>query len=95
MLAAGLKGIEEKYTLPAPVEEDIFEMGPKELKKHKINSMPGSLGEAVEITAKSTVIKEALGDHVFEQFIENKRIEWDQFRLHVSQWELDRYLPIL
>ncbi len=95
MLAAGLKGIEENYTLPAPVEEDIFEMGPKELKKHKINSMPGSLGEAVEITAKSALVKECLGDHVFEQFVENKRIEWDKFRIHVSQWELDRYLPIL
>ncbi|MFH1034969.1 MAG: glutamine synthetase family protein [Pseudomonadota bacterium] len=95
MLAAGLKGIEENYVLPAPVEEDIFEMGPKELKKHKINSMPGSLGEAVEITAKSSLVKECLGDHVFEQFVENKRIEWDKFRIHVSQWELDRYLPIL
>ena len=95
MLAAGLKGIEENYTLPAPVEEDIFEMGPKELKKRKINSMPGSLGEAVEITAKSALVKDCLGDHVFEQFIENKRIEWDQFRIHVSQWEMDRYLPIL
>ncbi|MFH1057705.1 MAG: glutamine synthetase family protein [Pseudomonadota bacterium] len=95
MLAAGLKGIEENYTLPAPIEEDIFEMGPKELKKHKINSMPGSLGEAVEITAKSALVKECLGDHVFEQFVENKRIEWDRFRIHVSQWELDRYLPIL
>ncbi len=95
MLAAGLKGIEENYTLPAPVEEDIFEMGPKELKKHKINSMPGSLGEAVEITAKSALVKDCLGDHVFEQFVENKRIEWDKFRIHVSQWELDRYLPIL
>jgi glutamine synthetase len=95
MLAAGLKGIEENYVLPAPIEEDIFEMGPKELKKHKINSMPGSLGEAVEITAKSSLVKECLGDHVFEQFVENKRIEWDKFRIHVSQWELDRYLPIL
>ncbi|MBI4797620.1 MAG: glutamine synthetase [Desulfarculus sp.] len=95
MLAAGLKGIQENYTLPAPIEEDIFEMGPKELKKHKINSMPGSLGEAVEITAKSALVKECLGDHVFEQFVENKRIEWDKFRIHVSQWELDRYLPIL
>jgi glutamine synthetase len=95
MLAAGLKGIEEKYSLPDPIEEDIFEMGPRKLKKHKIASMPGSLGEAVEITAKSAMVKQCLGDHVFEQFVENKRLEWDQFRLHVSQWELDRYLPIL
>lgn len=95
MLAAGLKGIEENYKLPDPVEEDIFEMTPKQLKKNKINSLPGSLGEAVELTAKSSLVKECLGDHVFEKFVENKRIEWDAFRIHVSQWELDRYLSIL
>ena len=95
MLAAGLKGIEEKYELAAPIEEDIFEMTPSQLKRKKIKSLPGSLGEAVEVTAKSALVKEALGDHVFEQFVENKRIEWDQFRIHVSQWELDRYLSIL
>lgn len=95
MLAAGMKGVEEGYTLTAPVEEDIFEMSPKELKKHKIYSLPGSLGEAVELTSKSQLVKECLGDHVFEKFVENKRIEWDAFRIHVSQWELDRYLSIL
>jgi glutamine synthetase len=95
MLAAGLKGIEEGYELPAPVEEDIFEMTPAQLKRHKIKALPASLGEAVELTAKSSLVKECLGDHVFEKFIENKRIEWDQFRIHVSQWELDRYLPVL
>jgi len=95
MLAAGLKGMEEKYELAAPVEEDIFEMTPKELKKNKIRALPGSLGEAVEVTAKSELVKECLGDHVFEKFVENKRIEWDAFRIHVSQWEQDRYLSIL
>ncbi len=95
MLAAGLKGIEEGYKLPAPIEEDIFEMGPKELKRKKIKSLPGSLGEAIEVTAKSKLVRECLGDHVFEKFIENKRIEWDKFRTHVSQYELDTYLPIL
>jgi glutamine synthetase len=95
MLAAGMKGIDEGYDLPAPVEEDIFEMTPAQLKRHKIKALPASLGEAVELTAKSSLVKECLGDHVFEKFIENKRIEWDQFRIHVSQWELDRYLPVL
>jgi glutamine synthetase len=69
-------------------------MTPAELKE-KIESLPGSLGEAVEVTAKSALVKECLGDHVFEKFVENKRIEWDEFRIHVSQWELDRYLSIL
>ncbi len=95
MLAAGLKGIEEGYELPAPVEEDIFEMTPAQRRRKKINSLPASLGEAIEITAKSKLVKECLGEHVFEKFVENKRIEWDQFRVHVSQWELDRYLSVL
>jgi len=95
MLAAGLKGIEEGYELPAPIEEDIFEMTPAQRRRKKIGSLPASLGEAIEITAKSKLVKECLGDHVFEKFVENKRIEWDQFRVHVSQWELDRYLSIL
>ncbi|MBU1277463.1 MAG: glutamine synthetase family protein [Proteobacteria bacterium] len=95
MLAAGLKGIEEKYELAAPVEEDIFEMTPKELKKHKINSLPATLGDAIKLTAKSQLVKDTLGDHVFEKFIENKTAEWDAFRLHVTDFELKRYLPIL
>ena len=94
-LAAGLKGIEEGYELCDPVEEDIFEMTPKQLKKHKIGALPATLGEAIQLTAKSKLVKETLGDHVFEKFIENKIAEWDAFRLHVTDFELDRYLSIL
>ncbi len=95
MLAAGLKGIEKGYELPAPVEEDIFEMSEASRKKHGIDSLPGSLSEAIQLTEKSELVKETLGDHVFEKFIENKKIEWDRYRTHVSQFELERYLPIL
>jgi len=95
MLAAGLKGIKENYQLAEPVEEDIFEMTDAEKKAHKIDALPGSLDEAVNLTAKSELVREALGDHVFEKFIANKRIEWDRFRTHVSQFELDNYLSIL
>ncbi|NLX59443.1 MAG: glutamine synthetase [Phycisphaerae bacterium] len=95
MLAAGLKGIREKYELPDPIEEDIFEMSDKRKAELGITSLPGSLGEAIEITAKSELVREALGDHVFEKFVANKRIEWDRFRVHVSQYELENYLPIL
>ncbi|ADK84514.1 glutamine synthetase, type I [Desulfarculus baarsii DSM 2075] len=94
-LAAGLKGIEENYVLPEPVEEDIFEMSKKELAEHGITSLPSTLGEAIAITEKSAFVKEVLGDHVFEKFIENKKAEWDAFRLHVTDFELERYLPIL
>ena len=95
MLAAGLKGVEKGYTLPAPVEEDIFEMSEKERKQHGIDSLPGSLQEAVQAMEKSELVRETLGDHIFQKFIENKNIEWDQYRLHVSQYELEKYLPIL
>jgi glutamine synthetase len=95
MLAAGLKGIDEKYKLPEPVEEDIFIMSEAERARRGIASLPGSLDEAIVETEKSALVKEALGDHVFSKFIENKKIEWDNYRVHVSQYELDRYLPIL
>jgi len=95
MLAAGLKGIEEGYELPDPVEDDIFEMSPEARLARGIESLPGSLGEAIAETEKSELVREALGDHIFEKFIANKKIEWDNYRTHVSQFELDKYLPIL
>jgi len=95
MLAAGLKGVEEGYELPAPVEEDIFEMSPEAREERGIASLPGSLAEAIAETEKSEVVREALGDHIFEKFIENKKIEWDAYRTHVSQLEVEKYLPVL
>ena len=95
MLAAGLKGIEESYELPDPVEEDIFEMSPKAREERGIESLPGNLAEAIAVTEKSDMVREALGDHIFEKFVENKKIEWDRYRTHVSQYELERYLAIL
>lgn len=95
MLAAGLKGIEEKYELPDPIEEDIFEMTEAERDKHGIQSLPGNLAEAIAETEKSELIRETLGDHIFDKFIENKKIEWDGYRTHVSQYEIDKYLSIL
>ena len=95
MLGAGLKGIENKYELAAPVEEDIFEMNPAERKAHGITDLPGNLYAAILATEKTELVREVLGDHVFNKFIENKRIEWDGYRTHVSQFELDRYLSTL
>jgi len=95
MLAAGLKGIQEGYPLPPPVEEDIFEMSEEARKRHGIESLPGNLYEAIQYTEKSELVREALGDHIFQKFIDNKKIEWDQYRTHVSQFELEKYLPIL
>ncbi len=95
MLAAGLKGIEKKYELPDPVEEDIYEMNEKARTKAGIASLPGSLEEAIRLMAKSSLVKETLGEHIFNKFIENKKLEWDSFRTHVSKFELERYLPLL
>jgi glutamine synthetase len=94
-LAAGLKGIDEKYPLADPVEEDIFEMDQAEREERGIRSLPGNLYEALEEVKKSTLVREALGDHIFFKFIANKEIEWDRYRTHVSQYELEKYLPIL
>ncbi len=95
MLAAGLKGIEEGYELADPVEEDIFEMTPEQRAQRGIESLPGDLAEAIAETERSELVREALGDHIFEKFIANKKIEWDAYRTHVSRYELDRYLPVL
>jgi glutamine synthetase len=95
MLAAGLKGIEEGYELPDPVEEDIFEMSAAQRADRGIEALPGSLGEAIAETRQSELVREALGDHIFEKFLTNKVLEWDEYRSHVSQHELDKYLPIL
>jgi glutamine synthetase len=95
MLAAGMKGVEKKYVLPEPVEEDIFEMDEKARDKAGITSLPGSLYEALALVSKSKLVRETLGDHIFQKFMENKKVEWDRFRVHVSQYELERYLPLL
>jgi glutamine synthetase len=95
MLAAGLKGIEEKYDLPDPVEKNIFEMDEKRREEAGIETLPNNLWEAVQYMKESELIKETLGDHIFKKFIENKKIEWDRYRTHVSKYELDTYLSIL
>jgi glutamine synthetase len=95
MLGAGMEGIENRYDLPDPIEEDIFDMNPAERKAHGITDLPGNLYASILETEKSELIRRVLGDHVFKKFIENKKIEWDMYRTHVSAFELDRYLPRL
>lgn len=95
MLAAGMKGVEMKYPLPEPIEEDIYEMDEKARNKAGIISLPGSLHEALSLVSKSILVRDTLGDHIFEKFVENKKVEWDRFRTHVSQFEIEKYLPVL
>jgi glutamine synthetase len=94
MLAAGLKGIEMQYPLPEPVEEDVYHLSLAERERFGIKELPGSLYEAVVEMEQSALVREALGDHIFNKFLANKKIEWDNFRIHVSQYEIERYLPI-
>ena len=95
MLAAGLEGIEKGYEVPEPVEENVYEMSAQERAKRGIETLPASLWEAIELTEGSELVRRALGEHVFEAFIKNKKIEWDQYRTQVTDYELKRYLPIL
>lgn len=95
MLAAGLEGIEKRYSLPDPVEEDVYHMTPARRAEMGIKSLPDNLFEAIQEMEKSELVRRTLGDHIFDKFIENKKIEWDMYRTHVSQYEIERYLPIL
>ena len=95
MLTAGLDGIEKGMVPPDPIEENVYEMSAAERQALNIGTLPSNLLEAVELTEKSDIVKKALGDHIFKAFIENKKHEWDQFRVQVTQYEVDKYLPIL
>ncbi len=95
MLAAGLEGIKKKYPLTPPVEEDIFEFSEHERAKAGIETLPGSLYAAIVEAEKSDFLRKVLGDHIYSKIIENKKIEWDRYRVHVSRYELDKYLGIM
>jgi len=77
------------------IEENVYEMTDEERQERGIGTLPASLLEAIILTEKSDVVRKALGDHVFEAFIKNKKIEWDLYRTQVTEYELKRYLPIL
>jgi len=95
MLAAGLEGIEKKYEVPGPIEENVYEMTEEQRQKRGIDTLPASLLEAIQLTEKSEIVRKALGDHLFNAFIANKKIEWNQYRTQVTEYELKKYLPIL
>jgi glutamine synthetase len=95
MLAAGLEGIEKGYELPEPIEKDIFHLTEKEREDLGITSLPGSLIEAIELAEKSEIVRKALGDHIFNNFIISKKVEWDEYRTKVHPYEIEKYLPIL
>ncbi len=92
MIAAGLDGVEKGLTLAEPVEESLFEMDAATIAARGIKQLPGTLGEALDELERDEVIRDALGDHVLEHFLEAKRAEWDEYRTQVSEWEVEKYL---
>ena len=95
MLAAGMKGVEEKYELPEEATNNIFEMTASARIAAGIDLLPQSLAEALDVMERSELVHEALGEHVHDYFIRNKRREWNSYKEQVTQWELDRYLGSL
>jgi glutamine synthetase len=95
MLAAGLEGIEKRYKLVEPANDNIYRMSEEERNRSGIKSLPEDLFEAIKIAEDSKLVKECLGDKVFEYFIRNKKMEWDEYKAQVTQYEINKYLPIL
>jgi glutamine synthetase len=95
MLSAGLEGIKKKYPLPEPANDNIYKMSDGERGRAKIKALPEDLLEAIKLTEKSELVKEALGEQLFDFFIRNKKMEWDEYKAQVTQHEIKKYLPIL
>ena len=95
LLAAGLKGVEEEYPVPPPVEGNVYAMSTEELEAKGINSLPSTLGEAIALAEGSELLRKALGEHIFFSLIRNKKIEWEQYRATVTDFEISHYLPTL
>ena len=92
MLAAGLDGVEKKLPLPRPVEENLYHFDDTMMAKYAVGMLPGTLREALDELEKDQLVQEALGEHVYEWFLEAKRAEWEEYRKQVSSWEVERYL---
>ena len=95
MLAAGLDGIEKGLTLPPDVVDDVYEMTAAARAECGIGQLPGDLDEAIVAMEESALVREALGDQVFEWFLRNKKAEWMSYHTRVTPYELEEYLPIL
>ncbi len=92
MLAAGLDGIRQKKSPPSPVNKNLYTMSQRERAKHKVDSLPANLNEAIQALEKDKVLGEALGPHILENFLRAKRSEWQEYIAQVSNWEIERYL---
>jgi glutamine synthetase len=94
MLRAGLDGIQRNLPVPAPVEENLYEFDATMLARHNVQTLPGSLREALDELERDELVRDTLGPHVYDRFIEAKRQEWDDYRIRVTPWEVERYIEI-
>ncbi len=94
MLKAGLEGLTQKLQPPKPVEEDVYNFSDAKLEELKIDTLPGSLMQALYELKRDKLVKKTLGTHTFERYVEAKQKEWDEFRIQVTEWELERYLEL-
>jgi glutamine synthetase len=95
LLHAGLEGIEKGYELPEPMETNLYHLTAEQRRERGIVSLPETLGEAIDELAQSELARKALGPHIFDRYVELKRGEWDEYRVQLSKWEMDKYLPVL
>jgi glutamine synthetase len=91
-LAAGLDGVRGKLTPPDPVDKNIWTLSVRERRKYRIQELPRDLGEAIEWLKKSKLVKQALGEHIFEHFVAAKEQEWQEYIAQVHDWEIEQYL---
>ena len=95
MLAAGLEGIKKEYKLPSPTKRNVYQMTEKERKENKIATLPGNLYEAIKLAEKSSLLRQILGEHIFNKLLENRRIEWNHYKTQVTSYELEKFFAVL
>ncbi|HOL34823.1 MAG TPA: glutamine synthetase family protein [bacterium] len=95
LLGAGLQGIKNDYTLKSPIDRNLYHLSEVERKQMGIESLPGNLGEAISNLEQSKLVKEILGEHIFGRFLKIKKQEWEDYRIQVTEYELQKYLPVL
>ncbi|HMS71749.1 MAG TPA: type I glutamate--ammonia ligase [Baekduia sp.] len=95
MLQAGLEGIEQGYELPEAMDRNLYHLGAGERRRLGVEPLPESLGDAIELTADSELMLRTFGEHMLDRFVELKRREWREYRVQVTDWEHQRYLPVL
>ena len=95
LLHAGLEGIEKGYELPEPMETNLYHLTPEQRRERGIVSLPETLGEAIDELSQSELMRKALGPHIFDRYVELKRKEWDEYRVQLTEWEMEKYLAVL